>query len=304
MGKIKKLFSGMVESVKKALDMFPITTMIIFALTLIVAFLVIDTDFSREVDELIAHIYVIGIFTAFGTWFVESLIDDKKDLRRVIGYVISLVIAILFDRLIKYEVLEETILVRWLVEYVIICFLSTVYCLLKKANESFEKYILNLLLNLKRASIICGIISIGFLIIYAIFTILISDALKFEIVLKILCLFAGFYYLPVVLKAFANEEAEDTRFNKAVFTKVLPPLLFISMAIIYIYIAKIFLVTEVPKNELFGILSFIFVCAFPVYLINKNYTRKRYNCRKIKYGNTIFIYTIYIFTNIFNGNKS
>ena len=127
---------------------------------------------------------------------------------------------------------------------------------------------------MKRASIIFGIVSIGFLILYAIFTVLILNSLKFYIVLKIICLFTGFYYIPVVMNAFANKEAEDTKFNRAVFSKVLLPLISLAMIIVYIYIVKIFLITEVPKNELFSILSMIFVFAFPVYIVNKNYAEK------------------------------
>lgn len=274
MNKIKKLFSGMINAVKETLERFPITTIIVFILTLITTFLVIDTDFSKEIDELIGHIVFIGSYTAIGSWFVEALFENKKDIRRVIGYVVSFVIAFVIDRIIKSDFVSEEILARWVCEYAILCFLGTVYTLVRRSKLKFEKYILNLILNLKRVSIIFGIISIGFLILYGIFTVLILDSLSFSIVTKILCLFAGFYYIPVVINSFTDKEAEDTKFNKAVFSKVLLPLIGLAMAIVYIYIIKILFITEVPKNELFSILSMIFVCAFPVYVINKNYGEK------------------------------
>lgn len=274
MNKIKKLFSGMINAVKETLERFPITTIIVFILTLITTFLVIDTDFSKEIDELIGHIVFIGSYTAIGSWFVEALFENKKDIRRVIGYVVSFVIAFVIDRIIKSDFVSEEILARWVCEYAILCFLGTVYTLVRRSKLKFEKYILNLILNLKRVSIIFGIISIGFLILYGIFTVLILDSLSFSIVTKILCLFAGFYYIPVVINSFTDKEAEDTKFNKAVFSRVLLPLIGLAMAIVYIYIIKILFITEVPKNELFSILSMIFVCAFPVYVINKNYGEK------------------------------
>lgn len=274
MNKIKKLFSGMINAVKETLERFPITTIIVFILTLIITFLVIDTDFSKEIDELIGHIVFIGSYTAIGAWFVEAFFENKKDVRRVIGYVASFVIAFVIDRIIKSDFISEEILARWVCEYAILCFLGTVYTLVRRSKLKFEKYILNLILNLKRVSIIFGIISIGFLILYGIFTVLILDSLSFSIVTKILCLFAGFYYVPVVINSFTDKEAEDTKFNKAVFSRVLLPLIGLAMAIVYIYIIKILFITEVPKNELFSILSMIFVCAFPVYVINKNYGEK------------------------------
>lgn len=270
MNKIKKIFAGMIDSVKETLNRFPLTTILVFILSLVIAFLVIDADFS----EVIAHIVCIIGLTAVGTWFVEAIFNDKKDTKQIVGYVISFIIAIIIDRIIKNELIEEAILARWTCEYVIACFLGAVYVLVKKSDIKFEKYILNLILNLKRATIIYGIVSIGFLILYAIFTVLILDSLKFNIVLKIICLFTGFYYVPVVMSAFTNKEAEDTKFNKAVFSKVLLPLIVLAMIIVYMYIVKIFLITEVPKNELFSILSMIFVCAFPVYVVNKNYAEK------------------------------
>lgn len=274
MNKIKKLFSGMINAVKETLERFPITTIIVFILTLIIAFFVIDTDFSKEVDELIEHIVFIGSYTAIGSWFVEALLENKKDIRRIIGYVVSFVIAFVIDRIIKSYFVSEEILARWVCEYAILGFLGTIYILVRRSKVKFEKYILNLFLNFKRVSIIFGIISIGFLILYAIFTVLILDSLSFSVVTKILCLFAGFYYIPVVLNSFTDKEAEDTKFNKAVFSRVLLPLIGLAMAIVYIYIVKILFITEVPKNELFSILSMIFVCAFPVYVINKNYGEK------------------------------
>jgi len=298
MNKIKKMFSGMVDSVKETLKKFPITTILVFVITLITAFLVIDTDFSEAVEEIIAHILCICGFTALGSWFVEAIFTEKTDTKRFIGYVISFVISIAFDRILKLELFEESFRERLVIEYIIACFLATVYVLAGKAKDKFEKYILNLILNLKRATIIFGIISIGFLILYSIFTILILDSLEFTIVARILCLFAGFYYVPVVIKSFAGEDAEDTKFNKAVFSKVLLFLITLAMAIIYIYIAKIFLITEVPKNELFGILSMIFVCSYPVYVVNKNYSEKGSFIYKI--NNAIpYLFIPFIFLQIY-----
>lgn len=274
MDKIKRFFSGMINSVKETFDRFQLTTILVFLLTLVITFFVIDSNLSESIEELIGHTICIGGFTAIGTWLVESAFYDKKDTKRIIGYVISFLIAVIIDGLIKAEWIEEATLARWICEYAIICFLGAVYILIKKANIKFEKYILNLTLNVKRTSIIFCIISIGFLILYAIFTVLILNTLEFYIVLKILCLFTGFYYIPTIMNAFANKEAEDTKFNKAVFSKVLLPLIMLAMVIVYIYIVKIFFITEVPKNELFNILSMIFIFAFPVYIVNKNYAEK------------------------------
>lgn len=299
MDKIKKLFSGMVNSVKEAFYRFPITIMIVYLLTLMVTFLVIGTELSADVREMLAHIFAIGTVSAFGSWLTEAIFTDKADKRKIIGYVVSFAIGILFDRLIEADVLDEYLLSRWLCLYLTVTFIGAVYVLIRKAEVSFEKYSLNLILNVKRASIIYGIVAIGFLILYAIFVALILEDGNFDIFLKILCMFTGFYYMPVVLKAFANEEAEDTKFNRAVFSKVLLPLLLLAMLIVYIYLVKIFLVTEVPKNQLFGILSMIFVFAFPLYVINKNYMEKGSFIDKINRA-IPYLFTPFIFLQIYS----
>ena len=268
-------------------------------LTLISTFLVIGTNFSQSVDELIEHICLIGMLAAYGSFFSEALFSDKTDKKRTIGYVISFVIAIIFDRLIDGGAIEEDILARWTGVYIIACFLFAVYMLIKRSGLDLEKYSLNLVLNVKRASIIYGIVAIGFLILYAIFVTLILEDVGFKVYLKLLCMFTGFYYVPVVLKAFANEEAEDTKFNKAVFSKVLLPLLLIGMLIVYIYLVKIFLITEVPKNQLFSILSFIFVCAFPIYIINKNYMENGSFIDKVNRA-IPYLFTPFIFLQIYS----
>lgn len=299
MNKIKKMFSGMINSVKEAFNMFPLTTLIVFALTVIATFFIIGADFSESVEEMIAHICVIGIFTAFGSFLSEALFSEIKDLKRIIGYVIGFIIAIVFDRIIDGEVVEEVILARWISLYVIVCFLLAVYLLIKRAGLDFEKYSLNLVLNVKRATIIYGIVAIGFLILYAIFVTLILEDADFELYLRLLCLFTGFYYVPVLLKAFGNEDAEDTKFNRAVFSKVLLPLLLVAMLIVYIYLVKIFLVTEVPKNQLFSILSMIFVFAFPIYVINRNYMEKGSFIDKVNRA-IPYLYTPFIFLQIYS----
>lgn len=299
MNKIKKMFSGMINSVKEAFNMFPLTTLIVFTLTIIATFLIIGADFSESVEEMIAHICVIGIFTAFGSFLSEALFSEIKDLKRIIGYVIGFIIAIVFDRIIDGEAVEEVILARWISLYVIVCFLLAVYLLIKRAGLDFEKYSLNLVLNVKRATIIYGIVAIGFLILYAIFVTLILEDADFELYLRLLCLFTGFYYVPVLLKAFGNEDAEDTKFNRAVFSKVLLPLLLVAMLIVYIYLVKIFLVTEVPKNQLFSILSMIFVFAFPIYVINKNYMEKGSFIDKVNRA-IPYLYTPFIFLQIYS----
>jgi hypothetical protein len=276
MDKIKKMFAGMVNSVKEAFERFPLTTLLIFIISVVVSIFVIGT----KTGEITKQFLTICSFTAVGTFLVESIFEGKKDIRKAVGIVISVIIAIIIDKIYFSELFDEELIIRWAYTYAVVLFFSSVYILLKKSEVSLNKYALNLILNVKRSTIIYGVVAIGFSALYAIFSVLIYE-LDFDFLLRLICLFTGFYYIPVIIKAFSNIEAEDTKFNKAVFLKVLLPLVIVAMIIVYMYMVKIFFITEVPKNELFAICSAIFVCAFPIYLINKNYAEEGSNIRKL-----------------------
>jgi hypothetical protein len=138
----------MVNSVKDAYDRFPITTILIFAITVIISIFVIDSN----VEELTEHILIICGFTAFGTFFIEALFDIKKDIRKIIGTVIFGIIAIIIDLIIYFELLDSDILNRWVSTYTIVLVLGAVYILFKKSKVSLNKYALNLILNVKRST--------------------------------------------------------------------------------------------------------------------------------------------------------
>lgn len=262
MKKIKDFFSKRIEAVKSAVKKFPITIIIIFILTIILTFQ--EELFEAEIFENIA---LVLLLTAFGTLLSEILFAKNK--KKYIGIIISLVIGILFDVISENDLIVENVIMRWMAAYIIVFVLLSLYFLSKK-SKSFEEYALNTFLNIKRNVIIYGIVCLGLLALYGIFCVLISE-LDYDIILKIIMLFTGFYFVPILLNSFTDEKAEDTKFNKTIFTRVLLILLCLAMGIVYIYIFKLLFITGIPKNEVFMILSWIFVFLFPICIINKNY---------------------------------
>ncbi len=272
MNKIREFFSKRIETVKSALKKFPVTIILIFISTIIITF-------EKEIfsNEIFDHISCILFFTLLGTLLVETLfIKDKK---KYFGIALSFFIGILFDKFIKSDITDLNTIIRWIFAYIIFSLLLSLYYLSKKSDK-FEKYVLNTFLNLKNNTIIYGIVCLGILMLYGIFCVLIND-LDFDIIYKIISLFTGFYFAPVILDSFTNKEIEDTKFNKTIFSRVLLILLCFAMLIVYIYIFKLLFVTGIPENQVFTILALIFVFLFPICVINKNY------CEEDKFLNKV-----------------
>lgn len=262
MNKIKEFFSKRIETVKSAFKKFPISTIFIFIITFMSAF-------AKELfsNEIFTDIFVIIIYSLFGMVLTETLFPKSK--KKYIGIVLSLLIGIGLRTARVKELFSFNILACWRFSYIIIASLLSIYFLSKK-SENFEKYTLNTFLNIKRNTIIYGIVCLGIVILYGIFWVLINH-IDFDIISKILIIFTGFYYAPVMLDSLTNKEAEDTKFNKTIFSKVLLILLCAAMVIVYIYIFKLLFFTGIPENEVFMILSWIFVALLPICVINKNY---------------------------------
>lgn len=271
MNKLKKVFSGMIQSIQETLEQFPITIILMFALTIFITIFVIGTS---QIPEFVEHTLLIGVSLEMGVWLTEVIFKKRKSPVKYIGLAISLVIAIFIDRVVTNKIFDLEIFMRWVCEYYVVCILLSIYILAKRSEANFEKYSLNLMLNLKRTSIIYGIVLLGVSFLFAIFKILILDSLKISFLGRIVILFTGFYYIPVCIKSFTTSEAEDTKFNKVVFLRVLFPLLILAMLIIYMYIFKVMFITEIPKNELFLICSVIFMFSIIIYTVNRNYCQE------------------------------
>lgn len=68
---------------------------------------------------------------------------------------------------------------------------------------------------------------------------------------------------------------EINSFIKGLVLYVLLPLVTVAMAIIYLYIAKIILLRDMPQNTIYRILAGIFIVAFPVWNMAKNYGEQK-----------------------------
>lgn len=273
MSKIKNMMSKMSKDVKELIKKFPVSMLIIVFVTIMFT-VTFEQDFSRNVKEVLEKIYIFSIIWAIGTLFTETFF--KKKLRRIISYIITAGISFSFVWILSSDNISEAIAYgayKILTTYIITLVLLTIYKSIKNAELKFEEYCLRVLRDLFNTTTIYIILNIGILILTAIFVELILDGEGYDILPRLLMLLLGLYYIPSFIYTISSvNKREVGSFIKGLVIYVLLPLTIIAMAIIYIYIAKIIILRDMPQNIIYRILAGIFIAAFPIWNMASNYS--------------------------------
>lgn len=261
--KIKKSFKSIIQGVKNAVERFPITIIVIFLYMLFLA-IIIDTDWIA--DEVLEYVSYFTLYFSAGAFFTEAIFNNKEKT--------SIVFYILFSlAAIAFIVIQE---MAWGAQFLdiwwkfIVCYISTlvivgVYFLAKKSNKDFPEYMLKLVINWTKTSVVYWILAIGIAIISSIFIYLILDGDGYSLILRLELILVGIYYFPKMLYSFVDIENEVNNFFKGLIKYVLNSLVIIAFAIIYMYIVKILILRDMPKNQIFRILSALFVVGMPIW---------------------------------------
>jgi len=129
-------------------------------------------------------------------------------------------------------------------------------------------------IELFKTSIIYAILAIGLSIISSVFTLLILEDYSFDLFVRLEILLFGLYYFPCIINSFINIKKDDNKYMKTVMRYVLEPLVIVSFIIIYVYILKIIILRDIPSNEIFRILTSLFVIGYPIWTANSFYKEK------------------------------
>lgn len=261
--KIKEKFKSIIQSVKNAVERFPITIIVIFLYMLFLA-IIIDVDWIA--DEVLEYVSYFTLYFSVGTFFTESIFKDKEKTNIFLYIVFSLVA-------ITFIVIQE---MSWEVQFLdywwkfIVCYISTlvivgIYFLAKKSSKDFPEYMLKLVINWIKTSVVYWILAIGIAIISSIFIYLILDGDDYSLILRLELILVGIYYFPKMLYSFVDMENEVNNFFKGLIKYVLNSLVLIAFSIIYMYIVKILILKDMPKNQIFRILSALFIVGMPIW---------------------------------------
>lgn len=275
--RMKKPVFMLVESFRK----YPVTLGAIVLLALIGAIL-IDCGFDTEFLEKAA--VFLACFAA-QSLFAEECFKEKW-IPRIAGYVVALPVSWFFVYVISFEgkiflgaktdTVEE-IVCRIYATYLTALVLTAVYHMYKRQKEAFASYCLKTFFGLVRTSVVYGLFAAGLAIIIVIFNELIFDTDSF--VGRVEIFLAGGIYVPAMLLVLSGKKGEVGKFAKAVVLFVLEPMLILAMAIIYIYILKIFVTGDVPSNSVFGIITSLFVSGMVIWTLACGIAEDHVMCR-------------------------
>ncbi len=267
--KIKEKIENLLNILKRSVEKFPITIISIFVLTLIYTVCIGNT----KVDwELIGKITLCITIFASTTYLIEVLVKEKKP-NLIIYYLISFIWAITLTLLtnVKDDVMGMSnelfihILIRIIVCHILSTSILSMYFNYKNSEKTFAHYLINVVVGIFKTSLIYGLLAIGSSIIVSIFVYLILNGRGYILLGRVEILLLGLYYVPTMIYTFYKQEGEIGKFVKIVMKYVLGTLVMIAFAIIYLYIIKILILRNMPSNQIFRILSSLFIIGMPIW---------------------------------------
>lgn len=271
--KIKEFFKRMFTTYKENIKQHSATNIVIIVTTLILTLMP-----SNFVMNFTSRFLMIAVLCALNFFAIETYMQDTK--KRRILYVLGIIIAIVINYVVK---LHNTYAIsRMVIGYFLIVLLLAIFKITKDSEEGLSKYLLKVNKNLFYIGIIYVILNMGLMAILVILELLLLDGNSFlNIIIRVQTALLGLFLLPATMMAIINTKTEVTKFIDNIVCFVLLPLILVATAIIYIYMAKIFILKQIPKNAIFRILSALFIVYFPEWIMLESYKEKNNVINKI-----------------------
>lgn len=256
MSKINNFFEKIVENYKNSLKQYTATNIVIILTTLFFIF-----AYNSLTGTIINKILTISIISAINFFACETYL--KESWQRKTSYIVGFGIAIGFEKLIYTS--TTTAVSRICIGYVMIVFLIGLIQAIKNTKADIGEYSVKVLKNLLNVGIVYAILNIGLTLITLIFISLILSSKSFTLLGRLQIALLGLLVLPASLVAITEIKEDFSKFIKTIILYIMLPLTLLATAIIYIYMAKIFILKEIPANSIFRILTGLFIVAFPVW---------------------------------------
>lgn len=259
MSKVKNFFKEIVTNYKNSFKQYTATNIVIILTTLFLVF-----AYDELPGTIINKILTIAILSTINFFACETYL--KKLWQRGISYVVGLGIAIGFEQLV-YSARNSEAIARIVIGYAIIVFLIGLMQAIKNTKADIGEYAVKAFKNIFSVGIIYIILNIGLTLITLIFISLILSNTGSNLIARIQIALLGLFALPATLIAITEIKEDISKFIKAIVLYVMLPLTILATVIIYIYMAKILILREIPANSIFRILTGLFIVAFPVWVM-------------------------------------
>ena len=256
MEKIKEFFNKATDSYKSYMKQYVATNIIIIIATIFLTFANNDNYYKFIVSFIISSIIMAINFFTIETYNLK--LKSKAPL-----YVLGILIAVGFERLITLN--PSMGYGRYVIGYSFILILVGLIKIIKNSELETSQYSTRVFKNLFNVGIVYLILAIGLTVILSIFISLLLTNENYELIIRMHIALLGLYLVPTGLISLNNTKQETSKFIEKLILFVLLPLTILTTAIIYMYMAKIFLFKQIPSNSIFRIVTGLFICAFPVW---------------------------------------
>lgn len=156
---------------------------------------------------------------------------------------------------------------HFVVGYVLLLLLGTIYCCHRRSGVGFIEYLLHIFVNWCFATAVYFVLCVGVALVLLIVELLFLDDSGTLSGCGVI-LVTGLYYAPCCMTAMNNTDSNiDDPVSRRLFKYILSVLSVCALAVVYAYLLKILVVWELPSNEIFGIVSGLFCLGMPVWII-------------------------------------
>ena len=261
--KLKQMIKHITGYYKHAADAYPITLVLIFLFSVTAAVFIDQSGTVGKFmeDKGIPFLMLWG----FGTFFAETYWSGKKALKWCAAAGFGVIAAGLVHFSSEGSELLRENADHWIAAYSIILIVLGVYKNYKRSGLPFNLFCIRVVHELSRLAILCSIISIGIVLVMAVFVTLILNGEHYMLIIRAEFIILGCLFGSGLLDAQIRLDRELPRFFVVIVKYLLMSLLTAAFLIIYAYILKIIITRVVPSNEIFRILAALFIIGLPIW---------------------------------------
>ena len=279
MKEIKKIFNKLGKKYTNYSKKFLITNISIILFTLYLMIFGIN-----ENNFIVERIFILLISSSL---LVEVTFNNIK--KRIPLYILSVLLSIIIPFLLSTS---NNILLLIYVGLVGILLSLSLYVFIKKSGK-IENYFCHAFYNLFKVWLFTVILLIGFGIIYMVTQVLILEGYDIEFYEKIYYFLMGAYFIPFTIISFDDVKDEIPEIINTLIKRVLLILLDLSYLIIAIYMLLMLIKFRIPKNEVFLVVTSLFLFTIPMVIMLSNYKGKIEELN-VKYTPYIFIVALLV----------
>ncbi len=201
---------------------------------------------------------VLAIWLAFSACLVATVDEERAFLK---GVSVAVRSRVSNDRLSVFTVGLLLVMIA----------VAFYFQLIAHKELSFGAYLTRVYGQCFMSGIIYSVLSMGMLFLVLIFTALLWG--QFDVIyMVILVIITGLFYAPNVLRAIVISE-EENKFIQVLVKYVMLILSIAAYVIIYVYMAKILILKDIPSNSIFEILTALFLVTTVICLMCRAYPR-------------------------------